>query len=237
MNTIVRGVRGLCVLAAVAALIFTAARAETLDGVEKAISEKFDKLTSASYDMEMKADMSQAGFSMTMLSNTKYEMAKDGDKWKIRMESKTSQNMNGTKSDSTSLMVVDGQTAYSMTDTAGQKMVMKMKPDAYTKGAGGKGMIQSLKESGDVSVLPDETVDGQAAYVLEVKSKTPGASAMKYYLSKENGMTVQMLTLGADGKTTGTTKFSNIKINPSIPADHFTFTPPAGVQVMDMTKQ
>src|SRR5258706_5159462 len=123
--------------------------------------------------MTMKMDMSQPGFSMTNDTTTKYEMVRDGDKVKIRMESKTSQNMNGTKSDSTSLMVVDGTTAYSMTDSAGQKMVMKMKPEPYAKGAGGKGMFESLKASGDLSALPDETVDGQAAYVVQAKATTP----------------------------------------------------------------
>lgn len=235
--------RVLRMLAAVASLTLTARlSAATLEEIEKAVDAQFAKINSATYDMSTTLDMAGQGYTNKSESTGKNEMLRDGAKWKMRMESKSSGSMtiagNTTKSDTTSLVVVDGDFAYSMSDTGGQKSVMKMKGDVYAKSAGGKAMFDALRTSMDVAVLPDETVDGVAAYVLDLKPKQAAAGMkMKYYISKENGMPLQILSITEDGKPQMTTKMTNIKINPAIPADRFTFTPPAGVTVTDMTKE
>lgn len=245
MGTVTRSIRLASVLVVVAMLAHSAAvRAETLADVEKFIGDKWDKLKSASYDMEMSSNNEGQGYSMKMTSAGKGEVMRDGEKVKIHMETKTTNNMvaagNTTKTEMLSTMVVDGEFAYTMMDNSGQKSVMKMKAQSYADGAGGKGFLKMLKDSNELSLLPDETIDGQAAYVLEGKPKGAAAAAgqnSKYYFSKDNGMVIQSVSGSADGKAKTIMKVTNIKIDPTIPAEHFSFTPPAGVQVTDMTKQ
>ena len=244
MGTVTRSIRLACVLVVVAMLGHSAAvRAETLADVEKFIGDKWDKLKSASYDMEMSSNNEGQGYSMKMTSAGKSEVMRDGDKVKIHMETKTTNNMvaagNTTKTEMLSTMVVDGEFAYTMMDNSGQKSVMKTKAQSFSDGAGGKGFLKMLKEHSELALLPDETVDGNATYVIEGKAKgaAAGGQNSKYYFSKENGMVIQSVSGSADGKAKTTMKITNIKIDPAIAADRFTFTAPAGVQVTDMTKQ
>ncbi len=244
MGTVTRSIRLACVLIVVAMLGHSAAvRAETLADVEKFIGDKWDKLKSASYDMEMSSNNEGQGYSMKMTSAGKSEVMRDGDKVKIHMDTKTTNDMvaagNSTKTEMLSTMVVDGEFAYTMMDNSGQKSVMKTKAQSFSDGAGGKGFLKMLKEHGELALLPDETVDGKATYVIEGKAKgaAAGGQNSKYYFSKENGMVIQSVSGSADGKAKTIMKITNIKIDPAIAADRFTFTAPAGVQVTDMTKQ
>ncbi|MEI6231728.1 MAG: hypothetical protein WCT04_01645 [Planctomycetota bacterium] len=231
--------RRACVLVAGVALVYASAvRAATLESVQKSISDAWEKASSATYDMETITDSSGPGYSMKMTMTGTSEMSRAGGKYKMRMESKavTDQNFGGnaSKSESKSTMIVDGDFAYTIMDTAGQKMAMKMSAAPYTENAGGDKMFKSIAASSTLTLAADESVDGQAAYVIEAKEKTQG-SVMSYYFSKDNGFVLQMISKGPDGKTITTTKMKNIKIGASIPADHFVFTAPAGVQVQDMT--
>jgi outer membrane lipoprotein-sorting protein len=45
-----------------------------------------------------------------------------------------------------------------------------------------------------------------------------------------------MVANGPDGKPMTTMTYTDIKINPDIPADRFVFKAPEGVQVQDMSK-
>ena len=103
---------------------------------------------------------------MNMASTAKNEMMRSGDKMLIRMEAKTSNDMvvagNSTKTDSMSTMVVDGEFAWTVTDTNGQKSVMKTNGKAFTENSGGAGLFKLLSEHYTLALMPDETVDGTA---------------------------------------------------------------------------
>jgi len=220
-----------------------AAYCADLDSVEADVSSKWDKLQSMTYDTETTMNMTGQGFSMSSASSGKVEMKrKDEKRWLMRMESRTDTSQtvggNSTKSNTATLMIVDTEFSYTLTDTAGQKMAMKSKAQDWSDMAGGKGFFKWLREHYDVKALPDENVDGVPCYALEAapKDKAAGQGPTKYCFTKDLGMTALTESKGPDGKVISTTKLKNIKTNPSLADDRFVFTPPAGVTVMDMTK-
>ena len=223
------------------AMLASTASAATLDEIEKACSDKWEAITSASYDCTFDTNMSGQGFSMKSNGSAKGEMMHKGAKWLMRMDTKTSmvQTVGGneTKSDTSTTMVCDSDFLYTVSDTAGQKSGIKSKADTWTKMAGGKGFFQYLRDSSDLTVLPDGTVDGKSVYVVEAKAKQAGANVTRYYFDKDSGFALQSVTNGADGKPMSTMKVSNLKQNVSLADDHFIFKAPEGVQIQDMTKQ
>ncbi|HYG76108.1 MAG TPA: hypothetical protein VEK08_13970 [Planctomycetota bacterium] len=213
--------------------------AATLDEIEADVSSKWESLQSMSYNIEAKNDSVGEGFEFHSTSTGTYEMArKDANFWNMRMETvQTGVNKiqgNETKVNSTSLMIVNGDIAYSLTETNGLKSAMKTKAAAWSQMVG-KGFFKWLKEENTAKVLPDETVDGQSCYVIEAVLKGNPTLPTRYYFSKSNGITIQTSSKSTDGKTTSVTTLKNIKLNPSIAADRFVFTAPAGVTVQDMT--
>jgi len=219
-----------------------AAQCADLDAIEADVCSKWDSIKSMTYDMDSSTNMAGQGFSIVSNSTGTAEMKRKSETvWLMHMTSKgnTTQTMAGkeTKSDTSTLMVIDGEFMYSLSEGAGQKMATKMKAQDYSKMAGGKNFFKWLRENYDVKVLPDETVDGASCYAIEAtpKNKTPGQMPMTYCFSKDNGMVVATEVKGPDGKVMTSSKLKNVKLNPSIADDHFVFTAPPGVTVTDMT--
>lgn len=240
-----RKIRVMCVLFAIAFVCRVATvRAETLEGLQKAADENWKKMTSMSYNIEMNMDMSGEGFSMKSTGSGKCEMSHSGEKWMMFTEMKNSavQKVAGTetKTDSVTSMVCDGDFIYTVSDMAGQKSATKSKADSFMKMAGGTGFFTGLKDVYDLSVLPDEQVDGKATYVVEAKPKAAAAAAggaSRYNFDKDSMIVVQTKTMGPDGKVMSLMKVTNLKLGGAVDASHFAFKAPAGVEVMDMTKQ
>lgn len=169
------------------------------------------------------------------------EWKRAGDKTKFRTEMKgtTTQNMGGTenKMDVSVLMVSNGDFVYTLSEQMGQKMATKQKPDPAMAGEPKK-LFEKVKEENNIKILPEETVDGRSAVVLEVSPKTPDQSPVAkslMYFDKETGINIKVVGKDKDGKEVFVNTVSDIKTNVDIPDDKFTFTAPEGVQVMDMT--
>jgi hypothetical protein len=100
--------------------------------------------------------------------------------------------------------------------------------------------FDGLKKEYDLKLLPDETVDGKATWVIEAKAKQsiPGGPAtLVSYFDKSNGMNIKIVGKDPGGKTVLTATTSDIKINPPLKPERFVFKAPEGVEVMDLTKQ
>lgn len=220
-----------------AVLTIAARAADTLEQIEAAMKKNWDGFSSLSMDSETTMDQTSEQFSMKMNSTTSTEMAKDGTKWKSRSEGKTTTTQKiatqpETTTTANSLTVSDGVYMYSLTESNGVKQATKMKVPA-NKDYAGDSWLKTMREHYDLKVLPDETVDGIACWVIEATPKQPGQGPGTYFFSKQHGMMVKFINKGPDGKVLSTMTTKNIKVNPSIPADRFVFTAPAGVTVMD----
>jgi outer membrane lipoprotein-sorting protein len=220
-----------------AVLTIAARAADTLEQIEAAMKKSWEGFTSLSMDSDTKMDQASEQFSMKMDSTSATEMMKDGTKWKMRSESKSTmtQKIAGqpeTTTTSNSLMVSDGAYMYSLTDSNGLKQATKMKVPPGQDYAG-DGWVKTMREHYNMKVLPDESVDGVACWVIEATPKQPNQGPGTYYFAKQQGMMMKYVNKGPDGKVISTTTSKNVKVNPSIPADRFVFTAPPGVTVID----
>jgi outer membrane lipoprotein-sorting protein len=97
-----------------------------------------------------------------------------------------------------------------------------------------------VRETFNVKLLPDETVDGESCYVLEFTPKAADAAMggrMVQYFRKDNGTIVKLVSYDASNKPSVTVTYSNVQLNPSIGADRFVFAAPPGVEVTDMSNE
>jgi outer membrane lipoprotein-sorting protein len=188
--------------------------------------------TPKSYQAEMVMDMNgpQGKSKMTIL------VKKSGEKMAMNMTSTGGAGPMGGNFNT----VIDGKNLYIY--MAAMNQYMKMPYDARTqamiKSQSGTPdeMIKKIAKEGTFKRLADATVEGKSAYVLEaVQNKKPAEKA-KLYIDKGTSRLVKL-----EGKGTGPGEMSNggvvlvvrnEKINPSLPASTFVFTPPKGAKMM-----
>ena len=226
----------------VLAWVTTVSAGETLETVEKKLTEKSKSITSLTADITMVTDVNFEGGSSKSESKGTLEYLKQGEKFLSRMELKTVATQRfgeqETKMDSSTLTIVDGDITYLLLDQMGQKMAMKQKAqNAY--GADADSMLKPLRKEHDLKLLPDSSVDGTATYVIEAtpKSAATGGGKIVMYLAKDTGIVLRMLNFDNQGRPMANTTYANIKMNPKIDASRFVFKAPEGVQIMDMTAQ
>jgi outer membrane lipoprotein-sorting protein len=212
------------------------ASAETVEEVGKKIAAANDKLTSFSAKTKMVMEMKQEGFSMTGTTEGTTEMLRKGSDLLMRVENKsvseTNVGGNVTKQDGYSLAINDGAFMYTLSEMAGVKSAQKntpVKPDTDP--------LKMWKAMGELKLLPDATVEGRAAWVIEATPKAEtgqGKTVMSF--DKESGQMIKMINHSPDGKPMNTLTVTDIKVNDKLSPDRFVFKAPPGVEVQDMTK-
>ena len=220
---------------AILAVVATAS-AETLETVEKALTEKFQKYTALSADMKMTMQMAP-GMSADTTGTMEF-MLHDG-KEKFRNELKMKMEHGSQSLETRMVNIYDGTNAYVISEMMGQKRVMRTKPSRMTGRPGGKAFFEDLKRESVLKLLPDADVDGMPAYVIEATPKQPnpqGPGRMNYYFDKKRGLMIKTVGLDAGGDTIMSMTLSNIKINPKLDPKRFEFKPEPGTNVIDMTQ-
>ncbi len=88
----------------------------------------------------------------------------------------------------------------------------------------------------DLSTLKMEQEDSQS-WIITGKPghPIPGANLMRFTFGKKDGILQKMEHINKEGKADSTELYSNIQINPIFPLNQFTFTPPQGIEVKDLT--
>jgi outer membrane lipoprotein-sorting protein len=229
-------------IAAVLALgvLIAPAWADEVDDVMKKVAEAAKKLKSFSCKMETKTSMEMGGGNFTRSEMTgTTEVVRRGEKTYMRTEIKgeTLMNFGGQeqKMDSKSLIVSDGEFTWTESEAMGQKNVIKTKAEE----AAPEAQIEALRKDHNVKLLPEQKVDGNECYVLEATPKQPsmgGPTRMVMMMCKKTGLTLKTVGYDGDGKEMMTVLMKDVKIDPDLSADRFKYSPPSGVEVMDMTK-
>lgn len=117
---------------------------------------------------------------------------------------------------------------------------MKMKPEVN----GQKMMTEptgfnQLEKRYDLSIVPDEKIDGKNAWVIKAKLKKGQAQTgeferMVMYYDQTTGMLIKTISYDKNGKVAATMEVVKSAVNVKISDDRFKV--PAGVQVTDMSK-
>lgn len=209
------------------------ALAESVDDAIKKLDESFAKLKS--FTMKMQMEQKSEG-NRTDAKGTMEFARKDGKDFS-RTDMDMTTEMKGEGMDLKMVMksqqISDGQFSWSYIEylDGPQKGMKQAFKNAYQ---GQMMSAKSLKEMGELKLLPDEKVDGADCYVIEAAMKhAPGTTQVNYF-RKADGIAAKAVT-NKDGKPIGTMTMTDIKINADIPADRFVFKAPEGVQVQDMT--
>jgi len=209
----------------------------TVEEVTKKITEASKNLKSFSAKVKMVTEMKQEGFSMTSKMDGTIEMMRKGDHFMMRNEtegvSETSVAGQTNKQETSSVMINDGEYQYTLSEMGGAKSAYKSKH----QGPGpDEDPFQAWRETADLKVLPDESVEGMEVWVIEVTPKEgqfqQGKSLL--YFHKDSGQMIKMVVNTPDGTPMTTMTYSDIKINPKVDADRFEFKPPPGVTVQEM---
>ena len=93
---------------------------------------------------------------------------------------------------------------------------------------------QDLKKNFEVSVAPDEVVEGRKTTVLELKPKNSSMfKSVQMWMDQQKWVSIQIKTTESGGDYLNL-KFYNIKINPRIPESTFILRLPGDVRVLKM---
>jgi outer membrane lipoprotein-sorting protein len=214
--------------------------ADDLATVEKQISQAWDKHKSMTAKINMSSSMDMGGTVMESKGEGIMELMRKGDKTFYRMELKSTMPQPvgaEAKMEQNMLSILDGEFAWMLSEMSGQKMAMKTKPDPRMTGEP-KAMFAEYRKDHELKLLPDDTVDGKKAYVVEAtpKDKAAGSGKALLYFDKESGAMLKMVAQTPDGKPTMTMTYSDVKYDVDINPDRFVFKAPPGVEVQDMTK-
>jgi outer membrane lipoprotein-sorting protein len=217
--------------------------AEDLESVTKRLGTAWGKHKSVTAKMTMTNHMEMGDMKVDGKGDGTYEVQHDGDKIKVHMEMKgASVRKTGEKEDKfeqATTVVVDGEFAYTLSDMMGQKMAVKTKPDPLMSGDP-KALLEQLGKDNALKLLPDETVDGHKAFVIQATPKEAATSMpsmntkVVVYFDQENGVVLKVVA-GTDDKMANTTTYTDYKFDTDIAPDHFKFKAPEGVEVMDQT--
>lgn len=212
--------------------------ADDIKSAEKAIVDATQKTKSLSATNKSAMNTDNQGYKFSQEMEGTMEWRRDGEKFKMRMESASSSTTETggkvTKSKGTSLMIDDGEFMYSYYNMDGQKSATKSK----STGAWDQNPFEIWRKDWDLKLLSDESVDGASCYVIEFLAKSGSAMTgkMVFHYRKDCGLNVKTIIYDKDGKVTTTSVSTDVKVNPSLSDDRFVFKAPAGVEVVDMTQ-
>jgi outer membrane lipoprotein-sorting protein len=169
-----------------------------------------------------------------------YECAKRGDKLLIRFG--LVNNLWITTGDAKSihtgeilLFVYDGEFLYSQLQQPQLKKTTKSvyEPDRVLQ-FGGRELFRSLSETNGLKLAGEQMVDDRAAYVIEATPTTGDGSAVHYF-DKQTGARLKMIVRDKDGKDTLILTLSDLKADPELSEDYFTYKLPEGFELIDKT--
>lgn len=239
------GIGSFCLLfAAVGLTAVPCSAEETLESVEKKITEQWAKIKSLTAETKLETLRIRSDGRSAQDNRGQYAHLKADGKELFRHEVKTklisTQGNMAEKIEESIVMCGDGKWLYSLAERDGQRQATKRDQLSSGIGIGGKAYLEYLHKNTVLTLGGDATVDGREVWVLEATPKGIGAKAVrsKYYVSKELGMLLKRETLnisGSEPKPQTTYTVTNIKTDAELEPEKFVFQLPPGVELVDRT--
>jgi len=242
--------RHVYVAVAMVALACLAQAEQTIASVEAEVEAKWAQITGFTAKPTTDAAVPAGPMTMKSRATGTLECLKQGEKTLFRLDMVNKIDMGiplpgalAGAAEQKVLSVFDGKNLYNEMEALGQRHVFKMTGDSAEQGApaAGKSLFEAFRDKGELKLLPDATVDGAPAYVIEVipndelkqNAPTPVGS-LKVYISKELGLQIKMEVLDEKGAATSTTIYSEIDTKANLAPERFVYKVPAGVTVQEM---
>lgn len=218
----------------------TRRRVDPLEGLEAELLAKWNGLRSVRLNMK------------TFLVGTEYpavkqegegtrECLKTDGNIRIRTELVTAVQIEVNEEDIQSkqtwiykLKVFDGEFLYTQTtDHVGVKAIKQTPTPDSLLAIGGPGLIAALRKIVKFHRKPDQVFKGRPCYVFGgYQSK---GTTVEYFVDKETGLLHVLKREARDGSITQRLELSDYELNPDFPEGHFSYTPPDGLYVEDLT--
>jgi outer membrane lipoprotein-sorting protein len=221
---------------------------QTLESVENEVEALWAKIDAFSAKMTSDTTVAMGLTSMKSHATGTLECLKQGDVALFRLEMlnkiDTGIPLVGAV-EQKALSVFDGKNLYNEMEAIGIHKAFRTSGAAAADStpASGKSMFAEFRRKGELKLLPDTTVDGEAAYVVEVtpNAQTKSASptpvgSIKYYISKKLGLQIKIEVLDDEGQPTTAIVYSDVDVNAKLAPERFEYKAPAGVTVQDMSK-
>jgi outer membrane lipoprotein-sorting protein len=185
---------------------------------------------------EFKATMSMTSPYVSMEQTmTQIGERVDATHAKTRMESSGTMTMTGAPEPmkSSSTLVSDGEFVWAEMNGMGQLQVTKQKAD------NSESPVAALKAqlATNAAVVKDaEEVNGEMCAVLQMtQGEGEQATVTTQWFSEKTGMLLKLESTGGAMSQKMTMIVTEYKVNEGVDSSKFSYTPPAGVEVMDMT--
>lgn len=223
------------------------AETRELSEIEKELGPRWDKISTYTAKIEMKGEATQGPTKVKMQGKGTLEGMKKNEKMLYRLELDQTIHMGDTEMPNKMLVVATGDQMFTETSMMGQTMVFKAKPDqqAQTVPGGGRESFKQLRANYDITVLPDETINDEPVYVLEMRPKekveqepqspanSPKFEKSRLYISQKTGFPLKMLMFDEGETPIMSLKYKDYTIDPKLDPARFEYTPPPGAMVMD----
>jgi outer membrane lipoprotein carrier protein len=189
------------------------------DDAEEILSnlrDKYDSIHDASVSFTQHVEFGVTKVEQTFTGKL---LMKKGNKYRIEMEQQT--------------IVTDGKSVWSFNKPNNQVLIDKFTddPNSITPDK----LLVNVPDKYSTTLLGSEKLDDRPLAILKLVPKTKGSTVqwMKVWVDTDDWLMkkVQVLDL-SDNLTTFI--ITDIRINPSIPDSQFRFTPPEGVDVIDL---
>lgn len=228
------------------ALPLTAA-GEDLSAVQKKIGDAWSGTKSISAKVTKKLEQNMPnGNRMRSEGSGTYEMLRDGDKVKFRMEAtvdtgvKIKDSEKDFKISSTSLVIDDGEYLYNMQTQMGKPNASREKSDTAKRDPAAnerKAMFETLTKENELKALSDERISGVDCYRIEATARGARGAGLPaksvFAFAKDTGMLMQVKNFNDKGEDIGHETYSDVKINEKLDPQRFVFKAPDGVTVKD----
>jgi outer membrane lipoprotein carrier protein len=191
------------------------ALAQDGDAVFERLQQKYEALSSLR--AEFTQTMSSAFSDQEATSSGTLVLS--GDKYRVETSSQT--------------LVTDGTTTYVYLPSEQQVLINKASNDESSFSP--SEFLLNYDKRFNVSDVAEATVDGQTHYRLTLTPKRDDSFFQEATLwMRTRDAVITRLEVLDVNETRMTFQLENIQLDPALPADAFTFTPPEGVEVIDL---
>lgn len=210
---------------------------DSLGAAKKKIIEKWSDIRTMSAKIDMEINLNTP---RPFTTTGQFEYMRDGEIEKKRMYMFMESELEGQKFSMSQTVIQDGEFAWSLSEGMGQKRLFKQKPTQMEGTPGGKSTLAELEESHTLKLLPEETREGEAMFVIEATAKKPdesGISKYRMYFEKDSAILTRAVGYDLQNAVATIINYSDIKINEKIDPERFVFKNEDNLQVIDLTRE
>ncbi|MBN2307775.1 MAG: hypothetical protein JXR94_02320 [Candidatus Hydrogenedentes bacterium] len=240
--------RAWIVSAAILICIAPAWAADTLDTVKEQIIARWDSAQAVSCRVGLELQMNVNGMALPGRGTGTLDYRRKDDTTCSRMD--VAGALTVPMGDSTADLpqnvtaVFDGDQLHLQTVVLRMPVVMKY--DASEEDDRKKSPAQllfgGLEDAGELTLLPDASVNGAAAYALQVKFDEPDAdgilpvAVLQLFFDKATGFPLRVQGFADGGAPVGALTFTDFKTDAEFPAGRFQYIAPEGAQFVDFSE-